>query len=148
MNLKIELITKVILVNAVAWFAVAASTHSSATGLTDRESAQCVSAAMQIGNDVMTCVETTLAACSPPDWFPVDESPDEFTSTPLSATTRDNEAEYDSGSYSHFEHDWYSSAGVPLGPALPRIGHTWNQYAGSALIKSVTCDQTGTWAFP
>ena len=127
---------------------------SYANGISDYEGIQCVAQANDLGFDAVACIDADLPDCEAPDWFPtyaVGSSlggSDAMNSFTLSSTLRYNEADYSVGSYQRWEHDWYSKANVPYGPALSAYGHIWNEYNGSTLVKSVSCDERGTVSYP
>jgi hypothetical protein len=136
---------------AFALVSLPAGRYAFANGTTDFEGTRCVFAALELGNYVTTCVDVELPDCQPPGWFPTGPtaaSSDEMNSYSLSDSVRYNEADYSVGSYTRWEHDWYSRIDVPYGPALPSYGHVWDEYNGSALVKSVSCDEHGTVSYP
>lgn len=125
----------------------------SANGISDFEGVQCVGEVSDLGLDASVCADTELPDCQIPDWFPTYGigvalgGSDEMNST-AGELNRYNEVNYAAGSYSHWRHSWYSDVDVPYGPALPSSGHVWNQYAGTTLIKSASCDSHGTYSYP
>jgi hypothetical protein len=122
---------------------------ATANGMNNFEGTQCVAAMLDLGYDAMSCADTDLFSCSAPDWFPAEPiDTTEVDSYPLSDTVRYNEADYSAGSYTRWEHDWYSNSVTPYGPALSSYGHLWNEYVGTTLVKSVSCDVHGTVTYP
>jgi hypothetical protein len=120
---------------------------ASAAGLTDYEATECVAAAGILSTDTANCVDTALPDCNPPDWFPADRIPDTYDSA-AGGGSRWNQTEYSPGDYTRWRHTWYSDVSIPYGPALPNIGHQWDQYAGASLVKTTTCDEYSTYSYP
>ena len=139
---------------SLASLGLTTNTHCFGNGISNFEGMQCVAAVADTNVDVTSCADDDLPACATPDWFPAGPvgsligGVDQMTSYKLDASTRYNQANYSAGSYINWEHDWYSKIDTPYGPALPSGGHLWNEYNGSTLVKSVSCDRYGTFSYP